>query len=313
MSFSEELGIVLKKLGANSMEDLTASDLCVLDVHSKLGVADATLGKGFLFEHGVFVERNLELARIEYDKAWRQGSPIGAYNLGVLSRQEGRRDEAIEWFNVSANLGDSNAKICLAEMYLEVQGNSILRNEAIRLFDEAVVAGNPEACYRLAKLARVDSGMLNSDWSVAGLLKKACHSGHADSCYELGYLLWNTGNGKDQLEAREYFDCGAKLGQTLAMEVCIELFAFGNHFGLSRNVPKAMEYLSHKTMQNNPRALYVFACLTAEGIFVPRDVEQAKRIATRSIEGGCELAKQLLCKLEHEDPGTAFDQLKKAP
>ena len=301
MENSEELRLVIMKLEDVESQNITNMDVRVLETHSHLGFPDASLALGYLFEHGVLVEKDTKRAFEANLLAWKQGSSIGAYNLGILSQQEGRQNDAKTWFETAANQGDSNAKICLAEMYLENPDNVSLKQEANRLFHEAVTAGNAEACYRLAK--HVQNAILCSDSTVTELLKKACLAGHADSCYMLGGLLWEAGDVNSRLDARHYFDCSAKLGDTLAIEVCVELFAFGNSFGLPRDVPKALEYLSQKAIQDNARALYVLACLTAEGEFVPRDIGRARQLAKRSLELGCELAQQLLTRLDKEELG----------
>jgi len=298
MTNLEVLNPVLEFFYSGRQRELTRTHVETLEHFSQRGFHEASLALGSLYEHGILLDQNIQSARGLYHTAWIQGSPVGAYNLGVLDQATGAVDKANQWFLIASDMGDSNAMVCLAENYVKNPNDAVLLKKAGQLFDEAVNSGNPEACYRLAKLGGNQNGLFESKYSTEELLESACSKGHGAACYELGRSMWNATDANIRSQARECFDRSAKLGDVLGMEVCIELFAFGHHFGLSRDVPKALAYLSHPAMSENPRVLYVLACLTAEGEYVPKDIIRAKELAKQSLQLGCEIAGELLKRLE---------------
>lgn len=74
-----------------------------------------------------------------YKKAYKQGSSIGASNLGMHYRKQGDVDEAYRWYELAVKSGDNEAHLALAKIWLHDRGN---KAKAIKHL-EGVFLGSP--------------------------------------------------------------------------------------------------------------------------------------------------------------------------
>jgi uncharacterized protein len=93
---------------------------------------------------------NQERAIYWYKQAYKQGSSIGASNLAMHYRKQGFVDEAYEWYGRAVKLGDNEAHLELAKIWLHDRGN---KAKAIKHL-KAVFQGNT---HNVSELGRDDA------------------------------------------------------------------------------------------------------------------------------------------------------------
>jgi len=76
------------------------------------------LNLGTFYCDGIGVKPNRKLALYWYRRAYRQGYGPAAHCIGILFRDEGKPRRAIAWLERAAKLGDGDAKLDIAKIYL---------------------------------------------------------------------------------------------------------------------------------------------------------------------------------------------------
>lgn len=85
---------------------------------AKEGDSSAQLNVGYFYDTGQGVSRSRTLAVYWYRRAVRQGEAAAANNIGTIYRDEGRLRLAIRWFGKAANMGDGDALLEMAKLYM---------------------------------------------------------------------------------------------------------------------------------------------------------------------------------------------------
>jgi len=85
---------------------------------AKAGMASAFGIVGQFYDHGDGVKANGSAALYWYRKAYRHGSNSAANNIGCIWRDRGNLGRAILWLKRAANLGDGDANLNIAKIYL---------------------------------------------------------------------------------------------------------------------------------------------------------------------------------------------------
>jgi TPR repeat protein len=134
-----------------------------LDRAAKAGIAPAQLALGGIYEKGLGVGRDPQLARVYYLAAAQRGNAKAMHNLAVLYAQGagGNPDyaTAAEWFRKAAMHGLPDSQFNLAVLY--DRGAGIERNpvEAYKWFALAARHGDPSAVKKRDELAQqLDAG-----------------------------------------------------------------------------------------------------------------------------------------------------------
>ena len=163
-----------------------------------------------------------QIANVAYERRALHQSPIteratrkaadggytGAmYNLGVLLGQEGRHDEAEEWYRKAAKAGDTDAMTNLG-ILLHEQGKD---DQAEEWFREAAEAGDTRPMTNLGALLHVQG---KDDDQAEEWFRKAADAGDTCAMAKLGALLHV--KGKDD-QAEEWCRKAAEAGDTYAM------------------------------------------------------------------------------------------------
>jgi len=73
-----------------------------------------------------------------YEQAYKQDDAVGAFNIGMTYRKEENADEAFRWFERAVELGDREAHLALAKIWLRPRGNKVKAIEHLN----AVFSGN---------------------------------------------------------------------------------------------------------------------------------------------------------------------------
>ena len=120
------------------------------------------LNLGYFYDEGLGTKQDKDKAMYWYKHAYRKGSAAAASNIAILYRERSNYRLVFRWFEKAALLGDGDAAVELAKLYLE--GTGVRRSNflAERWLLEAVSsqfiteAGREEA---LSLLLRAKNGL----------------------------------------------------------------------------------------------------------------------------------------------------------
>ncbi len=85
---------------------------------AKAGMVPAFRTVGQFYDRGDGVKANQEAALYWYRRAYRHGSDSAANNIGCIWRDRGNLGRAILWLKRAAKLGDGDANLNIAKIYL---------------------------------------------------------------------------------------------------------------------------------------------------------------------------------------------------
>jgi hypothetical protein len=85
---------------------------------AKAGDAGAQANVGYFYDVGIGRKPKPRLALYWYGRAFRQGYSAGATNTGTIYRDQGQIRKALTWFQRAVRLGDADANLEIAKLYL---------------------------------------------------------------------------------------------------------------------------------------------------------------------------------------------------
>jgi TPR repeat protein len=125
---------------------------------AKSGIIPAHLWIGSLYEKGLGVEKDLNLARTHYSAAAEKGNAKAMHNLAVLYAEgiDGRRDykTAIRWFQRAAERGIADSQYNLAILLMRGIGIDQNHKDAYKWFALAALQGDREAARHRDEIGR---------------------------------------------------------------------------------------------------------------------------------------------------------------
>jgi TPR repeat protein len=131
---------------------------------AKTGFAPAFGTVAQFYDNGWAIKTNLETALYWYKRAHRSANSryrdsTAANNIGCILRDKGEQKKAISWFQRAAKLGDGDANLNIAKIYLRSEGS---RQTAIRYLQKTcrapyVTDGSIEEAKKLLKKIRSKS------------------------------------------------------------------------------------------------------------------------------------------------------------
>jgi TPR repeat protein len=89
---------------------------------AKRGDPSAQHNLGYFYDVGVGVKPNRAAALYWYKRAFRRGYRTAASNIGTIFRDEEKTKQALSWFQRAIRLGDADANLEVAKIYLRVEG-----------------------------------------------------------------------------------------------------------------------------------------------------------------------------------------------
>jgi TPR repeat protein len=152
---SYEVGVRLtQRLGSAGTEQAVSW----LDRAAKAGIAPAQLVLGGIYEKGLGVAKDPQLARVYYLAAAQRGNAKAMHNLAVLYAQGigGNADyaAAAEWFRQAAMHGLADSQFNLAVLYERGAGTEHNPVEAYKWFALAARQGDPTAVNKRDEMAQ---------------------------------------------------------------------------------------------------------------------------------------------------------------
>jgi TPR repeat protein len=121
---------------------------------AKLGDTSSQINLGYFYAHGIGVKANRELALYWYRRAYRRGERCAANNIGVVFRDEQKLKQALKWFERAVSLGDGDANLEIAKIYLcakERDKATHFLKETLKADPDDVTEGSLEEAERLLK------------------------------------------------------------------------------------------------------------------------------------------------------------------
>lgn len=162
---------------------------------AKSGDAESQTQLGSLYENGLDVPRNLDIARRWYQSAAEQNYPRAQVNLGFLYQfgigASKDLSSAVYWYKQAVALKDPRAKGKLAYLYLTEPDYAQDEKKAVRLLESSADAGYVEAQFNLAMfLLRGEKGLVIDKPRAINLLQRSADQNSAPALNMLALLYY---------------------------------------------------------------------------------------------------------------------------
>lgn len=168
------------------------------------------------------MEKDMDKSVALYEKAVEAGVTEAMRTLAWLYRgnQDVARDveKAVALYEKAAEAGDAEAMRTLAWLCRGYDGVEKDMDKAVAWYEKAAEAGDIEAMRSLAWLYEGNDGVGKDMDKAVGLYTKAVEAGDMSAVYTLGLLYEMRLDPPDPAKAAEYYEIGAKAGQSSCMD-----------------------------------------------------------------------------------------------
>lgn len=230
---------------------------------------DTLLHIGLIYESGLGVPLNIDLARRYYERAAEQDETGMAYNF-------------------------------LGGTYMNDEETESNEQKAVHYFQKAIELGNTNAMFRISYYLHNGKGGLQVDIPrEIELLTEASKRGNHQATYRLGLLFEDNESGMAQnLELSvKYFQLAADNGILAAINKMGELYLFGEV--IPANLTKAISCFTAASEQGYGKASYWLGRLHTDGIGqLEKDTQKAMNYYRKAIEQGYEEAREWMEQLQ---------------
>ena len=230
---------------------------------------DTLLHIGLIYESGLGVPLNIDLARRYYERAAEQDETGMAYNF-------------------------------LGGTYMNDEETESNERKAVHYFQKAIELGNTNAMFRISYYLHNGKGGLQVDIPrEIELLTEASKRGNHQATYRLGLLFEDNESGMAQnLELSvKYFHLAADNGILAAINKMGELYLFGEV--IPANLTKAISCFTAASEQGYGKASYWLGRLHTDGIGqLEKDTQKAMNYYRKAIEQGYEEAREWMEQLQ---------------
>ena len=230
---------------------------------------DTLLHIGLIYESGLGVPLNIDLARRYYERAAEQDETGMAYNF-------------------------------LGGTYMNDEETESNERKAVHYFQKAIELGNTNAMFRISYYLHNGKGGLQVDIPrEIELLTEASKRGNHQATYRLGLLFEDNESGMAQnLELSvKYFQLAADNGILAAINKMGELYLFGEV--IPANLTKAISCFTAASEQGYGKASYWLGRLHTDGIGqLEKDTQKAMNYYRKAIEQGYEEAWEWMEQLQ---------------
>lgn len=230
---------------------------------------DTLLHIGLIYESGLGVPLNIDLARRYYERAAEQDETGMAYNF-------------------------------LGGTYMNDEETESNERKAVHYFQKAIELGNTNAMFRISYYLHNGKGGLQVDIPrEIELLTEASKRGNHQATYRLGLLFEDNESGMAQnLELSvKYFQLAADNGILAAINKMGELYLFGEV--IPANLTKAISCFTAASEQGYGKASYWLGRLHTDGIGqLEKDTQKAMNYYHKAIEQGYEEAREWMEQLQ---------------
>ncbi|HEV2609865.1 MAG TPA: tetratricopeptide repeat protein [Noviherbaspirillum sp.] len=157
-------------------------------------------GIGWMYQHGVGIEADLQRALSWYLKAAEQGHPKAMFNTALCydegwgTAQEDDASAAV-WYERAAAAGYPDAYLNLGLLYLYGYGVDQDLPKANQLFEQAARLGNSDAAYNLGRSCYLGRGCVEDEEAASRWYRLAIEDGHVWASYLQSLLYFDGING----------------------------------------------------------------------------------------------------------------------
>ncbi|MBP6082040.1 MAG: sel1 repeat family protein [Providencia sp.] len=261
-------------------------DKCLADAKSfticerlaNLGDDEALLILGFLYEKGLGVEKNVDIAEKIYQRLADKNNKEGFNLLAMLKENQGKKNEAIRLYQRAISLGSSAAPYNLGILY-KYNSDYI---SAKKMFQFAITKNNSSnAMMSLGDLyfdgLGVEQNMeLAEKWYIESI-----QAGNVIAITRLGMLY---GSLEKYDKAIKYYQLAIEKGDPTAMNSMGLLYQHG--FGVKLDINKAIELYQRSADNNDAGGLINLGLMYEEGLGVPQSYEKAIELYERAYQLG---------------------------
>ena len=175
----------------------------------------------FYLEQGICYFKGKDGTQIDYSKAFQNftnasdiGCPKADYYLGCYYQKFGELNQAIFYYQKSANSGDSDGQNSYGDCFMFGIGVQKDIKEAIKYYKLAAEQGNMIAEYNYGREIYLNPHSENQKNEGIDYLRKAAEKQFPDAMYLYSKAIKN----KNQIESRKYFNMSIEKGSELAIK-----------------------------------------------------------------------------------------------
>jgi uncharacterized protein len=254
------------------------------------GDSSSKMMLGYFYDCGIGTKKNRTMAMEWYKKAYRRGVSIAANNIGTIFRVEDNNREALAWFHRAVKLGDIEANIEIARLYLRYPASFSAAIPYLKLVIEANASpmltewGREEARRMLDRL----------QWSPAGNKANEAKT-KADALIAKAERETQGGSLRSALRA---YQAAAKLGDPYA-EFCLGE-AYFEWTGVRRDWVKALHWFKQAYKHGVATADFNIGCILRD-----ENPKQALTWFKRAYQRGDDFARAEIVKIYQRNKRTA--------
>lgn len=236
---------------------------------------------------GLGTDKNIKTALQWYQKAAQAGDDRAYIELAELY-QQGRgvkkdNEKAREYLMQAADKQSTGALIRLAQ--LSFAENEL--DDAVEWYEEAAALGDVKAMFELVVLYGDKTSEIHDEEKTAEWIGKAIASGKSDpgNMARIGEAyLRGLGVTQDSKKAAEWFYEAAKAGSAKGMRMLGRLYMEGN--GVEQNRQVAVRWLAKAAEKGDLSAMVSIADAYATGTGLPLDYDRASRFYRKAAQKG---------------------------
>lgn len=242
----------------------------ILDEVSKKGDYHASYQLAQMYNQGLMVKKDVNLASEYFDVAFRQLNEAETTNetnyylglfysfgLGTVSKDEVK---AFELFEKGANNNDINAIIMYARCLLIGAGCEADVNKAFTYLDKAKDSKNPIAYKLYADCLLNGLGTEANGKEAVKYYEKAVETGDVESLFVLG-TLYHEGRGVevDEKKSFEYFEKASKYNYPEAFRNLA--FFYGQGIYVTKDLTKEAEYMKKYADTGSVKGMFIYGTM----------------------------------------------------
>jgi TPR repeat protein len=141
-------------------------------------------------------------------------------------------------------------------------------------------------------------------------IEEGATKGNANAQFQLGTLLYESGNADDLPKALSWFEKAAAQGEVRAMFNAGLMYQQGT--GARKNIPKAMQYFESAAAKNDSRSAFNLGLLYYEGTYVSKDYVKARTYFEQAANSGLSAAALNVGVMYISGQGVTMDPIKAA-
>ena len=273
------------------------------------GSSSAQYRLATFYRDGIGTEKDEERYRYWLKQASLRDHPMATADLGDILMSEGKEEEAMALYQVSAENGNYEAR----RKYATLQGDTHEEIAYLRkLMKDLTRTGYPYDLYNYGNLLYRSALTIDDYKEAMEYLQKASEKGWLDADVLIAQM-YRDGNGversPERFETRMTF--AAENGHPRAMTILAESFLFGR--GVKKDHAKAFRWYMNSALTGNMRSQYQVAMMLSSGTGCEKDETAARQWFARYSSTALNDSRKIVIdtmRSRHMDMGFANDMLK---